>query len=105
MTTIRAQCPKCGDVILKANTLEVRICTDTQESSYVFNCPMCNMAVSKSTSREISDLLVASGVKKTEWSLPLELKEHKNGPSLTLDDLLDFHILLENDSWIDNFSG
>jgi endogenous inhibitor of DNA gyrase (YacG/DUF329 family) len=105
MTTIRAQCPTCGDVILDAETLQIRICKETQESAYIFSCPMCEKAVSKATTREISDLLVASGVKRTEWNLPLELKEHKAGPSITLDDLLDFHILLENDSWIENFSN
>lgn len=104
MTTIRAQCPNCGDVILEADNLNVRICVETQEGSYNFNCPMCEKAVSKSSSQEIIDLLVASGVSKTEWNLPLELKEHKAGPSITLDDILDFHILLENDTWIENFS-
>lgn len=104
MTTIRAQCTNCGDVILEASSLKVRVCVETQDGAYNFNCPMCEKAVSKSASQEIIDLLVASGVELKEWHLPLELKEHKAGPSITLDDILDFHLLLENDSWIDNFS-
>ena len=33
------------------------------------------------------------------WSWPAELSEPHSGPPLTPDDLLDLHVLLEDDTW------
>jgi hypothetical protein len=59
------------------------------------------MAVVKVAEPRIVDLLVASGVELSTWSLPDELLEPKLGATLTHDDLLDFHVLLsdEDDGW------
>jgi hypothetical protein len=59
------------------------------------------MAVVKTAEPRIVDLLVASGVELSTWHLPEELLEPKIGPTLTHDDLLDFHDLLDDadDTW------
>ena len=36
------------------------------------------------------------------WRLPAELQETRSGPVLTPDDLLDFHLLLQTESWFDD---
>lgn len=99
MTTIRANCPSCGDVQLKASDLVVRVCSDDERGSYAFKCPDCEMPVAKDASRRIVDLLVGSGVRMQVWRLPLELSEPHNGPDLTQDDRIDFHFELETDDW------
>ncbi len=102
MTTIRANCPTCGDVQLKANDLVVRICSDDESGSYAFRCPDCAHPVAKDASRRIVDLLVGSGVRMQVWRLPAELQESHLGPTLTPDDLLDFHLLLQSDGWFES---
>jgi hypothetical protein len=104
VTTIRANCPSCGDVQLKATDLTVRVCSDDESGSYTFRCPDCEMPVAKDASRRIIDLLVGSGVRMQVWRLPAELHESHQGPSLQPDDLLDFHLLLQTDVWFDELA-
>lgn len=100
MTTIRANCPSCGDVQLTAEDLTVRVCADDERGSYCFRCPECQAAVAKDASRRIVDLLVSSGVRMQVWRLPAELTEQPRlGVPLTPDDLLDFHLLLQTEGW------
>ena len=61
MTTIRANCPECGDVQLKVEDLMVRVCADDEQGAYTFRCPTCTTVVVKEASRRIVDLLVSSG--------------------------------------------
>ena len=70
VTTIRANCPSCGDVQLTADDLTVRVCADDERGSYCFRCPDCRQAVAKEASRRIVDLLVSSGVRMQVWRLP-----------------------------------
>jgi hypothetical protein len=60
------------------------------------------MPVAKDASRRIVDLLVGSGVRMQVWRLPAELNESHRGPTLTPDDLLDFHLLLQTDGWFES---
>jgi endogenous inhibitor of DNA gyrase (YacG/DUF329 family) len=101
VTTIRANCPACGDIQLTATELTVRVCSDDDRGSYWFSCPECERPVTKDASPRIIELLVSSGVRKQVWRLPAEVREpHYSGSALTPDDLLDFHLLLERDGWM-----
>ncbi len=104
-TRIRASCGDCGDVELRVDDVHVRVCEDDNAGTYVFRCPRCTMAVVKEAEPRVVDLLVASGVELTHWSLPAELRERRNGPAFTHDDLLDFHHLLDNEEWIESLLG
>lgn len=99
-TRIRASCGDCGDVELRVGDVEVRVCADDNAGTYVFRCPRCAMAVVKDAEPRVVDLLLASGVAMTTWSMPLELAERpSSGPAFTHDDLLDFHRELQDDGW------
>jgi len=104
VTTIRANCPTCGDVQLTADDLMVRVCADTERGSYNFRCPECHHAVAKDASQRIIDLLVSSGVRMQVWRLPAEAREEREGPALTPDDLLDFHLLLQTEGWFESLA-
>jgi len=96
--TIRATCGQCGDVELTTADVRVRVCIEDNQGSYLFRCPACQMAVVKPAEPRIVDLLVASGVELSTWTMPAELREERpTGPAITHDDLLDFHLLLEAD--------
>ena len=104
VTTIRANCPSCGDVQLTADDLTVRVSADDERGSYCFRCPDCQGAVAKEASRRIVDLLVSSGVRMQVWRLPAELSESRVGAPLTPDDLLDFHLLLAGENWFEQLA-
>ena len=102
MTTVRAQCPGCGDVQLHIDDLTVRVCHDDDvPSAYRFRCPGCEQTVHREASPRIVDLLVSAGAPQEIWNWPAELSELRSGPPLTPDDLLDLHVLLEDDTWFD----
>ena len=98
MPTIRATCSDCGDVELTTADVKVRVCIEDSSGEYQFRCPTCRMSVVKPAEARVVDLLVASGVEFSTWSLPAELFEARSGNVLTHDDLLDFHHMLEGDS-------
>ena len=65
-------------------------------------CPRCTTDVRKPADERVVRLLVSGGVP----ALPLvetpprrRLSERFDGPRLTHDDLLDFHLLLRRDDW------
>ena len=100
MATIRASCTDCGDVELTTADVQVRVCREDASGEYSFRCPTCRMTVVKAAESRTIDLLVASGVQLSTWSLPAELAERPDGAPITHDDLLDFHVLLNtDDSW------
>jgi hypothetical protein len=103
MTTVRAQCPACGDVQLHIDDLTVRVCHDDDiASAYRFRCPGCEQTVHREASPRIVDLLVSAGAPQELWNWPAELAERPSGPPLTPDDLLDLHVLLADDHWFDD---
>ena len=105
-TRIRASCAECGDVELRVDDVHVRLCADDNAGSYVFRCPRCDMAVVKDAEPRVVDLLLASGVGMTTWTLPAELLEHHaDRPAFTHDDLMDFHALLQGDEWMEALIG
>jgi hypothetical protein len=105
MATIRASCADCGDVELTTRDVEVRVCTHDNQCTYSFRCPRCELVVVKSAEPRIIELLVASGVRLSTWSLPAELTEPRGeGEPINHDDLLDFHALMQRDDWIDSLN-
>lgn len=84
---------------LRPHQLTVRVCADDGSAAYRFQCPRCSVLVSHPTTPPVADLLVQAGVHREEWRLPLELGEERRGPPLTADDLLDFHLLLNDGDW------
>ena len=66
--------------------------------------PRCTRAVAKEATRRIVDLLVSSGVRMQVWRLPAELAEPRVGPPLRPDDLLDFHLMLQEDGWFERLN-
>jgi hypothetical protein len=91
-----------------------------REGTYRFTCPTCADDVEKRADRKIVALLVSAGVgvsggegdvEERYDSMPLyddELPpdprgELPDGPTFTADDLIDFHFLLDDDRYIEDF--
>jgi len=84
------------------------------EGIYRFTCPACQDSVKKRADRKIVALLVSAGVdmatRRTDTLEDTELLFDPEpdprgplpeGPSFTLDDLIDFHFLLQDDHTIE----
>lgn len=102
MTTIKATCPKCGEVDLTADDILLRIGSVKTTNSYGFSCPDCAEFVEKPADERIVRLLLSGGVMPILVHVPAEALEPKQGPPLNYDDVLSFHELLERDDWFDD---
>ncbi len=97
----------------EAISLSVR--SSGREGSYRFTCPRCDDAVEKRADRKIVALLVSAGVDleprsptdtlfDQEPAQPVEpLEDAPSGPAFTIDDVIEFHFLLEDDGYLREF--
>ena len=100
----------------EAISLSVR--SSGREGSYRFTCPRCDDAVEKRADRKIVALLVSAGVDleprggsemgetlfDQEPMGTLEaLEQAMDGPAFTIDDVIEFHFLLEDDRYLKEF--
>jgi predicted RNA-binding Zn-ribbon protein involved in translation (DUF1610 family) len=116
MTTIRTTCPRCGEVDMGPEAILLSVRDNGREGSYRFTCPSCTDDVEKRADRKIVALLVSAGVDidQSEGARPhpelLFDQEDPDprgripeGPAFTADDLIEFHYLLEDDRYIEDF--
>ena len=107
MQVIRAMCPTCGAVDLAPVQVHLDLIRAGHDivgpdSSYSFVCPVCVVRVRKRADERIAGLLVAAGVSRTVGAEPgTHPEQPPGGPPLTLDDLLDLHLLLGERDWFD----
>jgi hypothetical protein len=118
MTTIRTTCPRCGEVDMGPEAISLSVRSSGREGSYRFTCPRCDDAVEKRADRKIVALLVSAGVdleqrgsgdggdtlfdqEPREVVEPLE--QAPAGPAFTIDDVIEFHFLLEDDRYLKEF--
>ena len=99
MTWIEATCTECGTVECSIEDFELAVCNEPHASYYTFWCPVCERQIQKPADERVVELLIAEGINPRLWTLPAELTEPREGPALTNDDLLDFHLLLQKDDW------
>lgn len=98
----------------------------TTEGTYRFVCPGCEDTVEKRADRKVVMLLLSAGVEVREVSREVVNMDHPSiratqpsfeealreeaasssteGPAFTLDDLIDFHFLLQDDDWFDELA-
>jgi predicted RNA-binding Zn-ribbon protein involved in translation (DUF1610 family) len=118
MTTIRTTCPRCGEVDMGPEAISLSVRSSGREGSYRFTCPRCADAVEKRADRKIVALLVSAGVDleprgsaEMSESLfdqePMEavepLEHAMDGPAFSIDDVIEFHFLLEDDHYLKEF--
>jgi predicted RNA-binding Zn-ribbon protein involved in translation (DUF1610 family) len=118
MTTIRTTCPRCGEVDMGPEAILLSVLQGGREGTYRFTCPTCFDAVEKRADRKIVALLVSAGVDVAsrdeiegrtasmfdqEDEEPDPRGEIPSGPAFTADDLIDFHYLLADDRYIEDF--
>jgi hypothetical protein len=91
-------------VRLRPGDLTVRLFGAEESGTYAFACPHCGDLVTRPASARIVSLLVSAGVQREVVSPPAEVFEHRTGPPINTDDLIDFHLLLEQDGWLERLT-
>ena len=99
MTIFKATCPTCGEVDLKPEEFKLRMPVGMGDNVYTFTCPMCSASVSKPADARVVQLLISAGVRPEFVDAAGEAPagDAHHAPAFTYDDLLDFHLQLEND--------
>jgi predicted RNA-binding Zn-ribbon protein involved in translation (DUF1610 family) len=113
MTTIRTTCPRCGEVDMGPEAIMLSVRQSGREGSYRFTCPNCADDVEKRADRKIVALLVSAGVDIEQSEQDQLLFDDENsdeprrqmpqGPVFSIDDVIEFHYLLEDDRYIEEF--
>jgi predicted RNA-binding Zn-ribbon protein involved in translation (DUF1610 family) len=114
MTTIRTTCPRCGEVDMGPEAISLSVRSNGHEGSYRFTCPNCEDDVEKRADRKILALLVSAGVdiERHDGERPFapELFDDEGleplgaaEPPFTVDDVIEFHYLLQDDAYIREF--
>jgi predicted RNA-binding Zn-ribbon protein involved in translation (DUF1610 family) len=103
MTSIRTNCPRCGEVEMRADVILLTVEPSSGEGTYSFVCPSCEDLVEKPADRKIVSLLRSVGVDVAEGSAPKPIRDSRpDGPPFTLDDVIDFHFLLSSEDWVEH---
>ena len=107
MTAIRVKCPSCGEVDLAPNEMSLHLHPSGDRGAYRFTCPECSSQVDRPASRQVTALLVSAGVEPVRMEEHAEtlapaqpLEDRSPDPAaapFTLDDVIAFHFLLEDD--------
>lgn len=107
MTSIRAKCPSCGVVDLPAEDISLHLHPSGARGAFRFICPECTTVVDRPASRKTVALLIAAGVpatgpedETTTFDPELPFEDWSPDPTarpFTLDDVIAFHFLLEDD--------
>jgi hypothetical protein len=111
MTIIRTTCPRCGQVDVSPKDILLHALQGDRDGGYSFICPACRDDVEKRADSKIIGLLVSAGVDVEDRSRHPsngrldETEPDPRGPlpagsAFTLDDLIDFHFLLEEERYL-----
>src|SRR5437016_5607979 len=112
MTTIRTTCPRCGEVDMGPEAILLSVRQNGREGSYRFTCPQCADDVEKRADKKIVALLVSAGVDIDRGEGQMETLFDQEttvrqgvptGPPFSIDDVIEFHFLLEDDAYIQEF--
>ena len=98
-TVALTNCPTCGDFRLPAAALVIRKCADSYRHSVRFTCIRCHKRRSKTINERQAYLLMIRGVQMQTWRVPADAPSTLVLQDVTIDQLLDLHLLAERAGW------
>jgi hypothetical protein len=84
---------------MSADALAVRSLRGSAATTIAFRCPRCEQRVVRDITSFHAAILRNLRIPIVEWDPPAELAERHQGPPITLDDLLDAHLVLAGEGW------
>jgi len=93
-------CPEGGDHPVEARL--ARVAVDEGGQPFVeFPCPGCGRYVACPLEERSALRLIGLGIRATATRAPAEVTEIHEGPPLSPDELLDFHLFLGQPDWLE----
>lgn len=93
-------CPQGGDYVVEARL--ARVMVDERAQPFLeFPCPGCGTYVACPLEERSALRLISLGLRATASRAPAEVTEVHEGPPLSADELLDFHLFLGRPDWLD----
>jgi hypothetical protein len=103
--SLRVHCPDCAVVRVPAAEVTLRNCVDDGRWDYWFLCPHCGRLSAGESTSWLAVEAFAAGSPLEVWHLPDEMREHHDGPPLSLVDLVELHLALADPDWFDELVG
>jgi hypothetical protein len=98
MLRVKSRCWQCGEVALSLEDILLVEHGDGDGTFYSFICCTCGGAQAYPADSRFIDFMRMNGSEPVVLTPPIELKEAEDNPPLSWDDLLDLHLLLQDDS-------
>jgi hypothetical protein len=95
----RAVCPGCGPMVVPAAELRCELEAAGRQGICELRCPVCSTTILVPAVSPAVETLWRAGAGHMIGSVPFELLEPHAGPPLSWDDVLDFKLALENNSY------
>ena len=97
MVRVKSRCWKCGEVNLTLDDILLVEHGDGDGTYYSFICSSCSDPQAYPADSRFVDFMRMNGLEPIILKPPIEYKEAESNPSLSWDDLLDLHQLLQED--------
>lgn len=104
MPTVSTRCPSClHHIDIAAGHCALLGGPDGQPVAYALVCPLCGEPIVRAADRRTVAMLIAGGASPVGAEERAAGRPHPelppSGPPLQIDDLIDFHLLLEGTDW------
>ncbi|MBC7230104.1 MAG: hypothetical protein H5T74_06905 [Actinobacteria bacterium] len=96
MIRVKSRCWRCGEVNLSLEDILLVEHGDGDGTFYTFICGLCGEAQAYPADGRFVDFMRMNGSGPVVLTPPIEYKEARGEPPLSWDDLLDLHLLLED---------
>lgn len=97
VTTIKATCHECGDVVLGVVDIELHDCDTATAAWYSFSCPVCERTVARHAAPAVIASLASAGCRVAPWGCAAPTGRARSGPAITERDVADFVTALDAD--------
>lgn len=97
MVRVKSRCWKCGEVALSLEDILLVEHGDGEGTFYSFICSTCREPQAYPADDRFIDFMSMNGTEPVVLNPPMEYKEAEDEPPLSWDDLLDLHLLLQED--------
>lgn len=98
MIRVKSRCWKCGEVVLDLEDILLVEHGDGDGTFYSFICGTCGDPQAYPADSRFIDFMSMNGTEPIVLSSPIEYKEAGDNKPISWDDLLDFHLMLNEEA-------
>lgn len=100
MIVIKTTCDTCGEISVPLTEVALHVNTGSRMNYFSFVCPSCGELKGGEAEVHLVTFLISQGVPPDHSRFAPEVLEAHAGGPISYDDVLDFHFMLEDASWL-----